>query len=449
MHTQRTQKMYRRRAQRAAKYSHVMKRSSMQRTPTVGRYRKTTYSKPSQAALQYARAIMNPNLTGGKIPDSYGERTATVQLEQEYVINAVPIYPVSANNAGVGATKEQTCALIALTIGPNPTLHYLTSSSNLFVGATASGISGALSAAPAIATTLLGNTTAASTAYSAVLGAPSGSLTDKSQYSNLKAKEGDAGSGDNTVMYRALFKSARVVSAGINVEFSGQDSNNQGVINAAYFNHEYFTAAMNSSGTMSMDIELATNDKDTDTFSTAAPAQGTAGYQGAFPAASTTSYPANAPLPVQFEQGLLDSVIFNSKSGPRGLSNLGTYLRQQPVSAFGPSKLGCKMRYFPMDGEDVQFKPLYSSICSSQQLARQFVNGAFVIFAENLSDVGVSFVVKACVNLETTPREDNLSLVHSSSSPVDSMGIASAAKLFKKHNQIKIGGHLEALPLYP
>jgi hypothetical protein len=200
---------------------------------------------------------------------------------------------------------------------------------------------------------------------------------------------------------------------------------------------------------MSMDIELGTNAENTDTFSTAPPAQGTAGYQGAFPAAATSSYPATAPLPVQFDQGLLDSVIFNSKTGPRGLSNLGTYLRQQPVSAFGPSKLGCKMRYFPMDGEDVQFKPLFSSICSSQQLARQFVNGAFVIFAENLSDVGVSFVVKACVNLETTPREDNLSLVHSSSSPVDSMGIASAAKLFKKHNQIKIGGHLEALPLYP
>ena len=448
------QKMYGSRLARSykkrysAKGSHVMKRKSSQKSYSVGRYRKSSMRRPSQAALQYARAIMNPNLTGGKIPDSYAQKTATVQLQQEYILNIfqTSVAPSSTTLPGTGY------CLFAVSLGPNPCVHMLAepSTGNKVFNDTA----------PTYKTTLLGNTASGKEGYTATEGLPSANESTEpvaaKKYKDIINTEGNSEAADQTILYRSLFKSSRLVSAGVHLEYSGTDASNQGVISVAYFDRDYFSALLLGHGSgkfvqPALDPEL---NKET--------ADGAINSAGAIPyykktvvtttAGTTTT--TNTYVPVVdaipatgLAGGLLDSAIFNTSEGKgRSISTLGTYIRNAQTNAFGPAKLGCKVRYYPKDEDDIEFCPLYTSCQSAHQLSRQFVNGGIVILAENM-DPTATFVAKVTANMECTLRQDSINLVHSSTSPVDSNGIAGAANMWKRQPQIKIGGNFETLPL--
>ena len=405
----------------SAKGSHVMKRKSSQKTRSVGRYRKTTMRRPSSAALQYARAIMNPTLTGGRIPDSYAQKTATVQLEQEYI--------VKVNAAGY--------ALFAVSLGPNPCVHQLATIKTAGTNTTP---------APTITTTLVGNTSAGTDGYSGTSGLNSSNQTiDDNYYAGIINNEGSTNTADQTLLYRQLFKSSRLVSAGVQLEYSGTDASNQGVLSAAYFDRDYFSAFL---GVKDNGYLLATLDPDLNTSteegSKSVPNAGT------LPFTSRTAQQDIKILPTGFTGGLLDSTVFNSGTGtavqPKALADMGTFLRNSESNAFGPAKLGCRIRYYPKDEDDIEFKPLYPVITSAHALARQFINGAIVILAENM-DSTATFVAKVTTNMECTLRQDSINLVQSSSSPVDAAGIAGAANMWKRQPQIKIGGNFENQPL--
>jgi len=347
----------------------------------------------SSVVMQYAKSILNPSLVGGKVPDDFVQPSAAFQLEQEFIVN--PLGPQ---------------VVMALELGTLPSFGWY---GNVSTGTTPS------SSKTLLAT--LGDDFATSSGTGA--GAPGGGQTMKY-----------IGQSTDLTTLLGLYKSCRLVSAGIKVQYSGTDSQNQGVLSIGYLNREWFShgeevAAVANTGT-------------------GASAKKT--YLTASAAGSTTNN-------------------YWSLTNADTLDKLAQKIRTLPVNAYGPAKDGCFGRYFPLDSNDTEFrqlasaaqvtstytdKPRYSE--SNRYVygnvgAVENVNhpgntidyGCFIIVGESLANSGgASFVVKVTCNYEGQVRDEALNLVSTKPSPVQPGAMAKASKIYGKSWQCKVGAEV-------
>ena len=283
----------------------------------------------SSGARSYLKSILNPSYSGAKIPDSFGSKTCTIQLQREKRIEVAP--SGSAQAGKIGGLMQLSIAPIAWDIGS--------------VNSTAWGYDALIDGAPA--------------------------------YHNITG--GAAGSKLPT-----LFRSARVVSAGIKVQFVGNTQNDQGTITVFAIDRPHMSSQTTVSG-------------------------GIIGNPDLFGAASSLSSLSAAN---------------------------GDVLRSLPVNAFGPVRQGCTVRYYPVDDRDLEFHPYVPQETVSPANYAGCWNGtvgALGFLCEGLSTASGnpgSVVVQYTVNLECVVRDDSFNLVSSDSSPVDPKGLAAAATVY-------------------
>jgi len=344
----------------------------------------------SSVVMQYAKAILNPSLVGGKVPDDFVQPSAAFQLEQEFIVN--PLGPQVA---------------MALELGTLPSFGWY---GNVSTGSNTG------SSKTVLAT--LGDDFLTSSGTGN--GAPGGG--QRMLY---------IGQSTDLTTLLGLYKSCRLVSAGIKVQYSGTDSQNQGVLSIGYLNREWFShgeevAAVSNTGTGSTARK---------TYLTASAADST-----------TNNY-----------WGLTNADT---------LDKLAQKIRTLPINAYGPAKDGCFGRYFPLDSNDTEFRQL----ASATQVGTTYTNkprysesnrhvygnvgavenvnhpgnnidyGCFIIVGESLAtSSGASFVVKVTCNYEGQVRDEALNLVSTKPSPVQPGAMAKASKIYGKSWQCKVG----------
>jgi hypothetical protein len=363
----------------------------------------------SGVVMQYVKSILNPSLVGGKVPDDFVQPSAAFQLEQEFI---------------VAPKGTQVCMVLEL--GTLPSFGwYGNAAGNAAVMNTASP--------PAVVTP------AVIVSGEATKIASSGASFDDGP----TATPGTAGGGQvmkyigqstDLKTLLGLYKSCRLVSAGIKVQYSGTDSQNQGVISIGYLNREWFshqeeTSSVNnitSSATASKCYVTASSDN----------------------AGTTNNY-------------------WHLKTSDT-LDMLGQKIRSLPINAYGPAKDGCFGRYFPLDANDTEFRqlatdaqvtsavldiPLYQKsnhyvygtqgATGGNNWASNNMNyGAFIIVGESMSAGSSSFVVKVVCNYEGAVRDEAMNLVSTKASPVAAGAMAKASSIYGKSWQCKVGGEV-------
>jgi hypothetical protein len=392
--------------------------------------RRIGYAKPSSAVMNYVKSVLNPSTLGARLPDEFAGPTSVFQLEQEYVVSA----------AG-------TNVLMALELGTLP--HFW-----VYSGASATLVkSGNFSAAPSS----FGGVDTGFPAY--------------------------VGTANDLNILTHLYKACRLVSAGIKIQFSGTDANNQGILSLAYMNREWF-------------------ENKEELFS--------------FDSGATTNVHVRTSYLSPHTDNSSDKQNYWSLTSANTYENLGTKLRALPVNAFGPAKDGAMGRYVPLDQKDLQYRELISNAvvdgqtCYSKSnafcagtgsstegplfgtpsflkaynekvssvsaiktavynaspagITTTTVNvdemnntnqpidvgsigshcnyGAFIALAQNLGS-SASFVVKVTANYEGIVLDEALNLVSTTHSPVVSGGIAKANKLISKKWQVRVGSEAD------
>ena len=147
----------------------------------------------------------------------------------------------------------------------------------------------------------------------------------------------------------------------------------------------------------------------------------------------------------------------------------GADVRNLPVNAFGPLRLGGTCRYFPIDDTDLDFHPYAGQGATEGAGFPNWWNSAssgFACFAncrtgtvaglgflvEDAATVsGGSVIVQYTVNLECIVKDDSFNIVQTSSSPVDPLGMAAAARVYLRKPQVRVGsgaGDTESINVY-
>ena len=366
----------------------------------------------SDAVRQYAKSILNPSLTGAKIPDDFCQPSSSFQLEQEYIVTM----------SAVSGQYATTCVM-GLELGTLPSfMEY----DGYYASTTvANNLPNNLSSA---------RSSAIGPVYLGQVGS-TGSLVQTAGVNDL-------------LTLLSLYKACRLVSAGIKVQFAGTDATNNGVISMGYVNREFFSDAEEL-------VAVHNTNADTSTQSfvyLTAPTSTTSGatsnnYWGLFGVGSTNGTTSIAST----------------------IQQLGTAVRSLPINAYGPVKDGCIGRYFPLDSQDTNFRMLatggqvgagaklyansnwysYGSSGRVTQAGTQDCDyGAFIVVAEGLSSAsGASFVVKCTANYEGQIRDEGLNLVSSTRSPVVPGALAKANRIYGKSWQCKVGTEIDTHPV--
>ena len=344
----------------------------------------------SSVVMQYAKSILNPSIVGGKIPDDFVQPSAPFQLEKEFIVDG-------------GAAG--TALLMAFELGTMPSFGWHS---------------------PAEATNLLP--------------ASLSSMTGNLQFLGTKA---------DLATLLSLYKTCRLVSAGIKVQYVGTDSNNQGVITVAYLNRAFF----------SQGEELAKS-------------QNAATASTTVTATATDVAGAVTVVPNAFTY-ITASATQNNYFGLTATStvgDLGTHIRTLPVNAYGAAKDGAIARYFPLDGNDIEFRQLqkikegdlvasgngwlyaqsnqYIYGTTETNIGTNYASnnmdyGAFIITCESIQ-AKASYVVKCTCNYEGQIRDEALNLVSTKPSPVAPGAMAKASKIYGRSWQCKVGGDMNS-----
>jgi len=379
----------------------------------------------SSVVLQYAKSILNPSLTGAKIPDDFAQPSSSFQLEQEYVIQC-------------GAT---TSCLMALELGTLPSFM----------------------------------------AYDRVLGA----IPNKTSQFNLKKPvflgqvSTSSGGVNDLGILLSLYKACRLVSAGIKVQFAGTDASNSGVITIAYLNREFFTnteelgAVYNCTGSGSTSSGLTTSttipaSKPMAPVYITAPATNTNNYWGLVGmsgsgvsqiddiAVGLRSLPINAFGPVK--DGCVGR-YFPLDSTDTNFRQLATAKQCDPTNS--TPTLYASSNAFAYG--EASGQPLFSQanaaggyavtgdvvVPAGIPMAAQACNyGAFIVTCEGLNtSTPPSFVVKCTANFEGQIRDEGINLVSQARSPVVPGAVAKANKIYGKHWQCKVGTEIDSHPV--
>lgn len=328
-------------------------------------YKRKSSRSGSSAVMQYAKSILNPSVLGARIPDDFAQSSAAFQVEKEYIVKGAA--------SGV--------IMMSLELATLPAFAAYTPATDLISGV-----------------------------------APTASSGVAPQF---------LGSSDDLKTLLSLYKSCRLVSAGVKVQYSGTDSTNQGVLTCGYLNREFFCHGE--------ELYKVENTE-------------TAGGKTYLTAASTQSN-------------------YWGLTATSKISSISEKLRTLPVNAYGPAKDGCFCRYFPLDATDIEFRqlnrditvdataPLYvksnqylygdTQVPNGWNLTGNNMNyGAFVIIGESLNTDGASFVVKVTCNYEGQIRDEALNLVSTKPSPVSAGAMAKASKIYSRSWQCKVGGNV-------
>ena len=298
------------------------------------------------ASANYLRSLLNPSVLGAKIPDSFGGKTCTVQLQRELALDAI----------GNGSTLTPlNCIGALMHISPCAYMW--------------------------------------STAYSAAAAAW--------RWSQAGYIEGKPVADLNLPK---MFRSARVVSAGIKLQFSGTTQNDQGTVTVFAIDRTHLQNAQSVTG-------------------------------------------GDIGNPAEFALAADVAPIGSTISGVTRCIT-GSDLRNLPINAYGPVRLGCTARYFPIDDTDLQSNVIPPAVDSVNVTPGSV--GAIGFFAEGVA-TGASVIVQFTVNVECTVKDDSFNMVTTESSPVDPMGLAAAATVYLKKNQVAVGagrGDTESINVY-
>lgn len=317
---------------------------------------------------RYLKSILNPSYGGAKIPDSFGAKSCTIQLQREITV------PLTAGKAA---------GLLQLSIAP--------------VAWTQNGTVWDL---PIM-----------------IDGAGGYNAWDDTSLPNsdLVASK-----------LPQLFRSARVVSGGIKVQYSGTTQNDQGTLTLFSVDRTHIA----STGALS---SYAIGNPDFFNFAPTVPPIG----------------------------GTLDAFS-------RPAVGSGSDIRNLPVNAFGPLRLGGTARYFPIDDTDLDFHPYAPQVSGLAGSGFPQWNTAaalgvfgpcrtgtvgalgFLIEDASSSNIG-SVIVQYTVNLECIVKDDSFNIVQTSSSPVDPLGMAGAARVYLRKPQVRVGsgaGDTESINVY-
>lgn len=311
----------------------VSKRSGGTRMAKSGRRRTKALSVVmSRYAKAYLRTILNPSFAGVKIPDSYGAKTCTIQVQREKKLDV--------NGSGTMG------GIVQLSIAP----------------------------------------------YAWYLG--SSGWTGDSYIDGSSTYEPQTVGTPVVSKLPQLFRSGRVVSAGLKVQFCGTTQNDQGTITVFALDRGHMAS---QAGVGAGNAQIGNPDL--------------------FTYASTVDPVASAS---------------------------GDNIRSLPVNAFGPVRMGCTARYYPMDDQDLSFHPYRApgtSVGPSIAPALTGTVGALGFLCEGCS-AGSSIIVQYTVNLECTVRDDAYNLVATEASPVDFRALSAAASVYLRKPAVRVGGAL-------
>lgn len=381
-----------------------MKRSAYQTGPLISRgsgsgrmrsnmKKRRGSSRGSSIVMQYAKSLLNPSLTGARIPDDFCQPSASFQLEKEYIVKCTG-----------------SSVVMCLELGTLPSFGY-------YSVATTSNTAGTDKVIPLIAAdgSKFAFDQGAGTAATPGGGKPMRFIGEKSDLNTLLS----------------LYKSARLVSAGFRLQYSGSDASNQGIVSVGYLNREYFGHGE----------EVAKVDDIT-----------------ASATARKTYITATGTTEATTEN-------FFGLTTTSTVDDLGEKVRSLPVNAYGPAKDGAYGRYFPLDNDDIEFREL----ANAEFVTSAFMNvpiynasnrhifgnvsewnftgnnidyGAFIIVGEKLVGASCSFVIKVTCNFEGQIRGEALNLVSTRPSPVSSGAMAKASKIYGKAWQCRVGNEM-------
>lgn len=223
--------------------------------------------------------------------------------------------------------------------------------------------------------------------------------------------------GVGQTSFRNLFKSARVVSAGLRYDFSGNDAGNQGVVTLAVIDSTFLQSRADINAALQGDIDNLSN-------------------------------VATPWIDAQMHCSVID---WTTCVGATSSTNMGELLRALPKNAYGPIKLGGQCRYFPNDNNDLEWRtiPIVPATADLSQYALSKVGNVagFFLVGEGLA-TGASIVCKLTVNVECCVRSDALHLVSASPGPVSVTALAQAAQICSRLPACNIGGNTNAMPVY-
>lgn len=295
----------------------------------------------SSGSRIYLRSLLNPSFGGAKIPDSFGGKTCTVQLQREVALEAV-------HN---GSTS-------------NPS--YL--------------IGGLIQLSPC-------------------------AFTWKTQWDSTNScwkwlvdqyVEGKDYGSEADLNLPKLMRSARVVSGGLKVQFSGTTQNDQGTLTVFAVDSTHLQNAATVTG-------------------------GSVGNPAEFGWVESIAPIGNA-----------------AGSGGTAIATAidGSKLRGLPINAYGPLRQGGTARFFPIHDRDLEFNvipPVGSAMVPVGSV------GALGFIAQGVSS-SATVIVQYTVNIECTVKEDSFNMVTTEASPVDPNGLAAAATVYLKKAQVRVGG---------
>ena len=322
---------------------------------------------------RYLKSVLNPSYGGAKIPDSFGAKSCTIQLQREITV------PISSGKAG---------GLLQVSIAP---CAFSLSGGNWDLPIMIDG-SGAYNA---------WNDTSVANA-------------------DLVASK-----------LPQLFRSARVVSAGIKVQYSGTTQNDQGTLTLFSVDRTHIASLREATVTGGYNI----GNPDVLAYVSQVPPLGVQSSSSVVPAAGS-----------------------------------GADLRNLPVNAFGPLRLGGTCRYFPIDDTDLDFHPYAAQSATIEgsgfpnwwnpastgfacfgNCRTGTVAGLGFLVEDAATVAGGSVIVQYTVNLECIVKDDSFNIVQTSSSPVDPLGMAAAARVYLRKPQVRVGsggGDTESINVY-
>lgn len=311
------------------------------------------------AGRQYLKTILNPSYGGAKIPDSFGAKTCTLQLQREVKIDAHQIAAPGGNAVyGMGGLLQVSPAAVVYGTAWNPANSVGVWSGNDFV-------------------------------------------EGPSLYANCKLP--------------FIMRTARVVSAGLKVQFTGTTQNDKGTITVFAVDRSHITAqsSVEVSGVLGVTDNASIGNPD-------------------------------------YIENVLNVSPIATVVGSATTAISGSNLRNLPINAYGPLRQGCVARYFPIDSRDLDFHPIPPSSLPIADATKPGTVAALGFFCEG-TDSGASVICQYTVNLECTVRDDSFHLVSTESSPVDTRALAQCAMVYLKKPQVRVGssmGDTESINVY-